>query len=108
VGRIEEESVVKRVYMSKVDCSRGRGIPKLTWMDRVKAAVERRGANIEYARMCVQDSERWTREVHSKHMYVGCLYTTDFGVSCVWTAILMIDSHFGTLKSECNRCRQPM
>jgi hypothetical protein len=58
VERMEEKSVVKIVYMSNVEGSRGRGRPKLWWMDVVKAAVKRRGANVEYARMCVQDRER--------------------------------------------------
>ena len=66
-----KKRVVKRVYMSNVEGSRKRGRPKLRWMDGVKAAVERRGANIEYARMCVQDRERWRREVHSKHMWAA-------------------------------------
>jgi predicted ArsR family transcriptional regulator len=41
VERMEEENVVKIVYMSKVDGSRGRGRPKLKWIDSVKACVER-------------------------------------------------------------------
>jgi hypothetical protein len=69
--RMEEERVVKRLYMSNVEGSRGRGRPKLRWMDGVKAAVERREANIEYATMCVQDRERWRREDHSKHMWAA-------------------------------------
>jgi hypothetical protein len=32
--------VVKRVHRAKVSGSRGRGRPKLRWMDDVKAAVE--------------------------------------------------------------------
>jgi hypothetical protein len=71
VERMEEERVVKRVYMSNVEGSRGRGMAELRWMDGVKAAVERREANIEGARMCVQDRERWSRDVHSKHMWAA-------------------------------------
>jgi hypothetical protein len=37
---MEEERVVKRVYMSNVEGSGGRGRPKLRWMDGVKAVVE--------------------------------------------------------------------
>jgi hypothetical protein len=58
VERMEEERVVKRVYMSNVEGSRKRGRPKLRWMDGVKAAVKWRGANIEYARMCLQYRQR--------------------------------------------------
>jgi hypothetical protein len=68
---MEKESVFKRMYMSNIEDCRGRGISKLRWMDWVKASVERRGANIEYARMCVEDRERWRREVHSKHMWAA-------------------------------------
>jgi hypothetical protein len=40
---------------------------KLSWMGVVMAAVERKVFNIEYARMCVQDRDRWRRLVNSKH-----------------------------------------
>jgi hypothetical protein len=40
-----------------VEGSRGRKSPKLRWIDFMKAAVEREGANIEYARMCVYDRD---------------------------------------------------
>jgi hypothetical protein len=36
----------------------------------VKATVEQRGANIEYSRLCVQDSEH-RRVVHSEHMWAA-------------------------------------
>jgi hypothetical protein len=48
----------------------------------VKAAVERKGANIEYARMCVQDRERWRRAPRTKHTW-AYLNPIDFEVSCV-------------------------
>jgi hypothetical protein len=35
VDRMEEERVVKRVYMSNVEGSRKRGRPKLRWLDGV-------------------------------------------------------------------------
>jgi hypothetical protein len=46
VERMEEERVVKRIYMPKVEGSRIRGRPKLRWMDGVKSDVERIVANI--------------------------------------------------------------
>jgi hypothetical protein len=58
-------------YRSKVERRGGRGRPTLRWMDRVKAAVERRGPNIEYARMCVHDRGRWRRAVHYKLMWAA-------------------------------------
>jgi hypothetical protein len=69
VDRMKEERAVKRGYRSKVEGSRGKGRPKLWWMDVIKAVVERRGANIEYARMCMQDLERWSSAVHSNHVW---------------------------------------
>jgi hypothetical protein len=48
--------------------SRGMRRQKLKWISVVTAAVERNIFNIEYARMCVQDRDRWRRVVHSKHI----------------------------------------
>jgi hypothetical protein len=42
-----------REYRVKVKCSRGREYPELQWVNGVKAAVELRRVNIEYARMCM-------------------------------------------------------
>jgi hypothetical protein len=40
VKRMEEERIVKRVYIAKVEGSRARGRPKMKWTDSVKASVE--------------------------------------------------------------------
>jgi hypothetical protein len=101
VESMEEERVVKRVSMSKVEGSRGRS--KLRWMNGMKGIVEWRGANIEYAKMCMQNRERWMREVHSKHTWLPESHY--LLVSCVWTTIRMMGSHLGTRKSDCNRTR---
>jgi hypothetical protein len=69
VERMEEERVVKSIYMSKFEGIRGS--PKLRWMNGMKAAVERRGAKTGYARMCMQDRERWRRAVHYKNMWAA-------------------------------------
>jgi hypothetical protein len=61
--------VVKKVYRAKVEGSRGRGSPKMRWMDGVKADVEMEGLNIEDARICLHDRDRWGRVVHSKHIW---------------------------------------
>jgi hypothetical protein len=53
VERIEEETVVKRVYRAKLEGRRGRVRLKLRWMDDVGAAVEWRGVNITYCKMCM-------------------------------------------------------
>jgi hypothetical protein len=71
-----------------VEDRRGRARPKLRWMNGIKAVVKRRGANIEYARMCVQDREKWSRVVHSKHMR-GSRTSLTFGL-VVWRAALPI------------------
>jgi hypothetical protein len=60
-----EERIVKRVYSAKVEGSRAIGRPKMRWMDNVKASVERKGMNVEEARMCVQDRSAWRRVVYS-------------------------------------------
>jgi hypothetical protein len=70
VERMEEEWL-KECISKKLEGSTGRGRPKLRWIDGVKAAVERRGLNIEYARMCVHGRDRWRRVVHSKHMWAA-------------------------------------
>jgi hypothetical protein len=48
--------------------SRGIRRQKLRWIGVVKAAVERKVFDIEYARMCIQDRDRWRTVVHSKHI----------------------------------------
>jgi hypothetical protein len=45
--RMEEERIVKRVYIAKDEGSRVRGRPKMRGMDCVKASVEIKGMNVE-------------------------------------------------------------
>jgi hypothetical protein len=59
------EKVDKRVYRAQLEGSRGRRRPKLRRVDGVKAAVEQKGTNIEYAIMCMQKHDRWRRVVYS-------------------------------------------
>jgi hypothetical protein len=68
-------------------------------MDGVKAVVEQRGANIEYARMYVQDHERWRRVVHSKHMWAASIpFTLEL---VVWMpSSPMRGSHLGITESN--------
>jgi hypothetical protein len=50
VENMEYEIIVKRVFGEKVDGvdgSRARGIPKMRWMDSLKASLERKGINVE-------------------------------------------------------------
>jgi hypothetical protein len=61
---MEEEKMVKRVYIAKTEGSRARGRPKLMWMDIVKVTVERKGMNVEEAR-CMQEYGEWRRVVYS-------------------------------------------
>jgi hypothetical protein len=59
------------------------GRPKLRWMDGVKIDVNRKGLNIEDARMCVYDRARRWRVVHSEYINLSCLNHIAFGVSRV-------------------------
>jgi hypothetical protein len=44
---MEEDTVIKRVYMAQVAGSVGMGRPKLRWIYSVNAGIERRGVFIE-------------------------------------------------------------
>jgi hypothetical protein len=52
--------MVKREYGAKMEGSRAMGKPKM----RLMVSVERKGMNIDEARMCVQDCSEW-RRAHS-------------------------------------------
>lgn len=61
VERMDNERVTKKIYESSVSGVRGRGKPKLRWMDCVKELVERRGLTLQAAKECVKDRVRWRR-----------------------------------------------
>jgi hypothetical protein len=48
-----------------VEGSRARERSKMRWMDDVKIRIERKGLNVEEARMCMQDSGSWRRVVYA-------------------------------------------
>ena len=65
VERMEENRLTKRVYKSSAEGVRGRGRPKLGWMDGVKRAVEERGVNVDGAKELACDRSEWRAFVNS-------------------------------------------
>ena len=59
VERMGDERLVKRVYESEVTGVRRRGRPRKSWMNGVKEALERKGLNIQEAKVSVQDRNEW-------------------------------------------------
>ena len=57
--RMENERLVKRVYVSKVEGRRARGRPRKRWLDGVQEALEKRGLDIQEVRDCVTDRSEW-------------------------------------------------
>ena len=59
VERMGNERLVKRVYDSEVRGVRRRGRPRKSWMNGVKETLERKGLNIQEAKVSVQDRSGW-------------------------------------------------
>ncbi|MEL7302024.1 MAG: reverse transcriptase family protein, partial [Pseudomonadota bacterium] len=59
VERMGEERLVRRVYDSDVRGMRGRGRPRKCWMDGVREVLNRKGLDIQEAKVCVQDRSEW-------------------------------------------------
>ena len=59
VERMGNERLVKRVYESEVRGVRRRGRPRKSWMNGVKETLERKGLNIQEAKVSVQDRSGW-------------------------------------------------
>ena len=55
VERIDDYRMARRVLMAEVSGGRGRGRPRLGWMDGVKVALGNRGMTVEAARECAKD-----------------------------------------------------
>ena len=55
VERRRDERLAKTVYESSVRGVRRRGKPRKCWMDGVKETLERKGLNIEEAKVSVHD-----------------------------------------------------
>ncbi len=63
---MENEEVVKKVYLSSVEGPNSRGRPLGRWEDRVKEYMSERGVRgkgVEWARECM-DRERWRSFCH--------------------------------------------
>ena len=59
VERMGNERLVKRVYDSEVRGVRRKGRPRKRWMNGVKETLERKGLNIQEAKVSVQDRSGW-------------------------------------------------
>ena len=59
VERMGDERLAKRVYESNVRGVRRRGRPRKCWINGVKETLERKGLNIEEAKVSVQDRSEW-------------------------------------------------
>ena len=63
--RMNEERIVKKVFNSEVDGERGRGRPKLRWMDGVSELLNRRGLGLQEGVRVAGDRREWRRIVHA-------------------------------------------
>ena len=59
VERMGGERLTKRVYTSEVRGTRGRGRPRLRWIDGVKSACHDRGLTLEMAKEVCRDRSVW-------------------------------------------------
>ena len=59
VERMRNERLVKRVYDPEVRGVRRRGRPRKSWMNGVKETLERKGLNIQEAKVSLQDRSGW-------------------------------------------------
>ncbi len=62
IERMKNEEFVKKVYMSSVEGTNGRGRPFVRYKDRVKEYVNERGVTVnglELAKRDCMDRERW-------------------------------------------------
>ena len=71
VERMGEERLARRVYDSDVRGLRGRGRPRKCWIDGVREVLERKGLDIQEARVCVQDRSEWRSVCRGDRRAVG-------------------------------------
>ena len=64
VEEMDDYSMARRVLMAEVSGGRGRGRPRLGWMDGVTVALGNRGMTVEAARQCAKDRKAWRAVVH--------------------------------------------
>ena len=57
--RMDEERMVKRVMNADVEGNRGRGRPRLGWMDGVRKALRARDMTVEQGRQSAVDRREW-------------------------------------------------
>ena len=56
---MDDYRMSRRVLMAEVSGGRGRGRPRLSWMDGVKIALGNRGMTVEAARKTEKSGEPW-------------------------------------------------
>ena len=59
VERMENDRIVKKVYVGECAGSRSMGRPRKKWIDTVKDCLRKRGLNAGQARRMVQDRSEW-------------------------------------------------
>ena len=62
--RLDGETIVKKMYDSRVEGGRSRGKPHRGWMDGVVSALSARGLTFEQGRVTVLDRPVWRRLIN--------------------------------------------
>ena len=57
--RMENDWIVKRVYVGECACSHSVGTPRKRWIDTVKDCLKKRGLDIRQARKMGHDRSVW-------------------------------------------------
>src|ERR1700755_2886271 len=66
VCRMDENRIVGRVMRSEVEGGRGRGRPRMRWMDGVREILGGRGLNVDEGRRVAEDRVRWRAVVRGE------------------------------------------
>ena len=59
VERMDNEQLLKKVMIAKVDGRSARGRPRIGWMDGVKRALRDRRMDMREASECARDRNEW-------------------------------------------------
>ena len=57
--RMDEQRLVKRIYVSHAEGVRARGRPRMEWLDGVKRCLDGRGLTLDEARVRALDRDEW-------------------------------------------------
>ena len=69
VGRMDDKEITKRMLNSNPGGQRGRGTPKLRWIDNVEHDLRKIGCN--NWKMVAQDRRRWRHLLEEVRAYPG-------------------------------------